>query len=163
MQDPSCICDLHHSLQKRWILNSLSEPRYWTRSIHMNTSGVRYCRATIGTLQKPFKLISIFCVHSCFVIHFFFSSLLATRWHIELLGHGSDTSRSCDLHLSWGNTRSLIHCEGPGREPASQCFRDTCCATAETPCSCFVSLDFRPQSELGKVNNGWDKKSSLLQ
>ena len=26
-RDPSCICDLHHSLQQCWILNSLSEDR----------------------------------------------------------------------------------------------------------------------------------------
>ena len=26
-QDPSCICDLHHSSQQRWVLNPLSEAR----------------------------------------------------------------------------------------------------------------------------------------
>ena len=28
--DPSCVCNLHHSSQQRWILNTLSEARYQT-------------------------------------------------------------------------------------------------------------------------------------
>ena len=28
--DPSCLCDLHHSSQQRWILNPLSEARVGT-------------------------------------------------------------------------------------------------------------------------------------
>ena len=30
MQDPSIICNLHHSSQQRWVLNPLSEARDWT-------------------------------------------------------------------------------------------------------------------------------------
>ena len=37
MQDPSRVCDLHHSSQKRWILNPLSEARDRTRVL-MGTS-----------------------------------------------------------------------------------------------------------------------------
>ena len=40
--DLSCICDLHHSSQQRWILNPLSEARDPTRVL-MSTSGVHYC------------------------------------------------------------------------------------------------------------------------
>ena len=39
--DPSPICDLHHSLQQRWILNPLREARDRTRNL-MDTSQVRY-------------------------------------------------------------------------------------------------------------------------
>ena len=42
MQNPSCICDLHHSSQQRQILNPLSEARDQTR-ILMDTSWVPYC------------------------------------------------------------------------------------------------------------------------
>ena len=38
-QDPSRVCDLHHSSQQHWILNPLIEARNWTR-ILMDTSRV---------------------------------------------------------------------------------------------------------------------------
>ena len=46
--DPSCICNLHRSLQQRGILNPLSEARDWTR-IFMDTCQMCYCWATTGT------------------------------------------------------------------------------------------------------------------
>ena len=39
MQDPSHVWDLHHCSRQHWILNPLSEARYWTR-ILMDTSRV---------------------------------------------------------------------------------------------------------------------------
>ena len=39
--DLSCVCDLHHSSQQRWILNPLSESRDWTH-ILMDTSRIYY-------------------------------------------------------------------------------------------------------------------------
>ena len=51
---------------------------------------------------------------SCF---FFF---LATPWHTEFLGQGSDPSYSCDLCCSCSNAGSLTCCAGPGIEPVSQ-------------------------------------------
>ena len=45
---------------------------------------------------------------------FYFFSFSATRWHMELLGRGSDPSRSC------GNAGSLTHCARSGIEPATQ-------------------------------------------
>ena len=46
-QDPSHICNLHHSSRQCRILNPLSEARDWTRL--MDTSQVRYCWAMMGT------------------------------------------------------------------------------------------------------------------
>ena len=40
--DPSCICDLHQSSQKRWILNPLSEARDRT-CVLMDTSQTHFC------------------------------------------------------------------------------------------------------------------------
>ena len=47
-QDPSHVCDLHHSSQQCQILNPLSEARDRTRSL-MDTSQIRYCWVTMGT------------------------------------------------------------------------------------------------------------------
>ena len=41
MQDPSCICDLHHSSWQRQILHPLSEARDRT-CVLMDTNGARY-------------------------------------------------------------------------------------------------------------------------
>ena len=46
--DPNCICDLHHSSQKRWILNLQSGTRDQTL-ILTDTSWVNYHWATTGT------------------------------------------------------------------------------------------------------------------
>ena len=40
-QDPSHVCDLHHSSQQRWILNPLSGARDQTPNL-MDTSQVHY-------------------------------------------------------------------------------------------------------------------------
>ena len=47
-QDPSCLCDLHHSSQQHQILNPLSEARDPTRSL-MVPSQFCFCCATTGT------------------------------------------------------------------------------------------------------------------
>jgi len=46
--DPSLVCNLHHSLQQCWILNSLSEARDQTQDL-MDTSRLHYCWAITGT------------------------------------------------------------------------------------------------------------------
>jgi len=46
--DPSHICDLHHSSQKRWILNPLCKAMYRTH-ILMDTCQICFCHATMGT------------------------------------------------------------------------------------------------------------------
>ena len=58
----------------------------------------------------------------CLIVCF---SFLATLWHMEFSGQGSDPNCSCDLLHSYTNTRSLTYCARPGTEPASQCPRDT--------------------------------------
>ena len=51
---------------------------------------------------------------------FFLFSFLATPWHLELLGHGSDPSSNFNLCCSCGNAGSLTHHARPGIKPASQ-------------------------------------------
>ena len=46
VQDPSHVCDLHHSSQQHWIPDLLSEAREWT-CIIMDTSRICFCWATI--------------------------------------------------------------------------------------------------------------------
>ena len=53
MEDPSCICDLHHSSQPHRILNPLSETGDGTH-ILMDTSRVSFCCATMGTPLPSF-------------------------------------------------------------------------------------------------------------
>ena len=50
--DPSCICNLHHRSQQRWILNPLSEARDRTYVL-MDTKQIRFCWAATGT---PFSI-----------------------------------------------------------------------------------------------------------
>ena len=52
MQDPSCICDLHHSSWQGQIPNPLSEARDQTRVL-MDPSPVHYYWAAMGT--PPFS------------------------------------------------------------------------------------------------------------
>ena len=49
MRDPSWVCDLRHSSEQCWILNSLSEARDWT-CVLMDTNRVPYHWAMMGTL-----------------------------------------------------------------------------------------------------------------
>ena len=55
-----------------------------------------------------------------FTYFFFFLSLLAAPWHMELPGQGLNRSRSLNLSCSSHNPRSLTHCAGPGIDPTSQ-------------------------------------------
>ena len=52
-QDPSHICSLHHSSQQCRILNPLIEARDPTCNF-MDTSRIRFCRATKGTPPKSY-------------------------------------------------------------------------------------------------------------
>ena len=45
---------------------------------------------------------------------FFFFSFLATPWHMEFPGQGSDLSHSCDLCHSCSNAGSLTHHDQAG-------------------------------------------------
>ena len=60
-QDPSCICNLHHSSWQRPIPNPPSEARDRT-CIPMDTSWVCYCRATTATSSFSIWRISLFLV-----------------------------------------------------------------------------------------------------
>ena len=52
-QDPSCICNLHHSSRQHWILDPLSEARDQTLNL-MVPSWICFCYATVGTPKKIF-------------------------------------------------------------------------------------------------------------
>ena len=55
MQDPSCICDLHHSSWQHWILDPLSEARDWTQ-ILMDTSRVLNPLSHNRNISRTFSL-----------------------------------------------------------------------------------------------------------
>ena len=63
----------------------------------------------------------------CFLLFFvcLFVSFLATLWHREFPGQGSDSSHSCNLSYICSNARSLTHCALLGMEPAFQRSQDT--------------------------------------
>ena len=54
MQDPRCICDLHHSSWQRQIAHSLSEDRDQTCNL-MVPSWSRFCCTIMGTPQSSLK------------------------------------------------------------------------------------------------------------
>ena len=54
-----------------------------------------------------------------------FFSFLATLWHVEPLGQGSNLSHSCDLHSVVATPDPLTHCAGPGTKLAFWHCRDT--------------------------------------
>ena len=71
------------------------------------------------------------------IIHFFpFFFFLATLWHMEFLGQGSDQSCSCDLCHIYGSVGSLTHCVAARDQTCilelhRRC--QACCPTAGTP------------------------------
>lgn len=50
--DPSSVCNLHHSLRQRWILNPLSEFRDGTHNLKVG-SRIHFRCATMGTPGIP--------------------------------------------------------------------------------------------------------------
>ena len=71
--------------------------------------------------------------------------LLATPWHMELPGQGSDPSHSFDLNHSCDNARSLTHCAGLGVKPESQCSQMPLIPLRHSGKSCVTCLlYFRP-------------------
>ena len=52
-----------------------------------------------------------------FIFQIFFYFLAAPQ-HMEVLGQGSDPSRSCDLCWRYGNAGPVTHCVMPGIKPA---------------------------------------------
>ena len=58
-QDPSRICDLHHSSQQHQILNPLNEARDRTRNI-MVPSQIHFLCATTGTPDQGSFLVNLY-------------------------------------------------------------------------------------------------------
>ena len=59
MQDPSCICNLHHSSQQHQILNPLSEARDRTH-IYVDTSGILNLPSHSGNTLGTFLIFFLF-------------------------------------------------------------------------------------------------------
>lgn len=73
--------------------------------------------------------------------HFFFFPFLATLWHMDFLGQGSNPSHSFDLSCSCSNNaRSLTHCARPGIEPVSQGSQDAADPFVPQGALCYVPL-----------------------
>ena len=73
-----------------------------------------------------FKVL-IYCHIYCLInlaFLFLFFSFLATPWHMDFPGQGSDPSHSFDLCCSCDKARSLTHCAESGIKPASQHSQD---------------------------------------
>ena len=78
------------------------------------------------TVHKISLLLHILANTYSLISHLFFFPLpfLATPWHLELLGQGSDQSCRWALSCNCGNAVSPTHCTLPGIKPTSQCFQD---------------------------------------
>ena len=95
MQDPSCICDLHHSSQQRWILNPLSKVRKWT-CILMDPSRVRSPLSHEGnSLSSPYFICSCSLLatqpQECYLLN----PLLSPPWGRMHLHHQFSDSLLC--------------------------------------------------------------------
>ena len=53
--DPSCVCDLHHSSQRRWILDPTEQGQGWNHNL-MAPSKIRFRCATTGTPTFTLKV-----------------------------------------------------------------------------------------------------------
>ena len=71
MQNPSHICNLHHSSQQYQIINPLTEARDQTH-IFMDTSQVHYHRATMGTPLPFICLIISMKIFMCNPLQYLF-------------------------------------------------------------------------------------------
>ena len=56
VQDPSHVCDLHHSSHQHRILNPLGEARDWTQNL-LVPSRIRFCCARMGTPDSFLKIM----------------------------------------------------------------------------------------------------------
>ena len=92
MQDPSCVCNLHHSSLQHQIFNPLSEP-----GIEPETSWL-----LVGFISAvpQWELLYVYFVNGC------------TCGICKFPGQGLNLSCSCDPHHSCSNIGSLTCCAG---------------------------------------------------
>ena len=86
---------------QRWILNSLSKARDRTRII-MDTSHVRYCWATAGTLQFPFFWTATMCQELDILFrirfsHLFLGTTLWSYYDAHFTNEGNETHNLSNL------------------------------------------------------------------
>ena len=105
MPYPSCICNLHHSSSKPWILNPQREARDWSHNFK-GTSRVCYCWATVGPpalpfwlpVFNPFSFSLCICIHGMSLNNVFINRLMLLLWqckrplssHLFLTTHHQD-------------------------------------------------------------------------
>ena len=94
MQDRSCIFDLHHSSQQRWIPDSLSGARDRTH-ILMYNSRIRFHCATTGTPLIPIFFFGLFAI-----------SWAAPAAYGDSQARGPIGAVATGLHQSHSNVRS---------------------------------------------------------
>ena len=94
-----------------------------------------------------------------FFFFFFFFLFLVALQHMEFLGQGSDPSPSCDLHRSYGSTRSFNPLCWAGNQTfilVLQRCGQSCCVTAGTPNSTVLKSCFLAFPPVCKVTRRWD-------
>ena len=106
MQDPSHVCDLHHSSWWRRILNPLSKARNRPR-ILMDTSQIHFCWAAMELTQPPC------CV---FTVSFHFSKLTSALPHEPCLLARLVLLRQC-LKMPWTLPLLLFGCHWSSHPP----------------------------------------------
>ena len=86
MQDPSCLCDLHHRSWQWRILNPLSEARDWTRMV---TSLVCYHWVTMGTPSLILLWVAIWLSNIIYWRNYLFLSVYSYFLCHRLIYHAS--------------------------------------------------------------------------
>ena len=110
MWNPSHICNLHHSSRQYWILNPLSKARDWTWVL-IDTNQIRFCGATIGTLQH--LIISSVDISVCVdrkEKYSLFFDIIAKQWSNLKYEYDFMTRQDHQIaHCSWLSLMCCLH------------------------------------------------------
>ena len=117
-QDPSCVCDLHHSSQQCQIFNPLSKARDWN-CILMDTSQIHFHWAITGTLESIFFKCKV-SDHGCPLpsdSHAASKHRALSEWEAKISPaplQGTDNTKLCPVAGESGSPRT--------KQLASVCF-----------------------------------------
>ena len=111
-QDPSLICNLHHSSRQRQILNPLSKARNRIHNLVV-PSQIRFCCTMTGTRNHPFLVgCSILCDEHPHVSEHTSDYFLRLILEVALLSHFQVSCYvlpNCFLELPFKNTSRALH------------------------------------------------------